>query len=673
MATITAVCVLAVSLSSIQNILIVALGLGFVIFFHELGHFAVAKWCNVHVERFSIGFGPILLAWKWGETEYALSLIPFGGYVKMLGQDDADPGQMTDAEIEENPRSYIAKNVPQRMAIISAGVIMNVITGLLFFAFAFKVGVEVPPSQLGTIIVGKPAWEAGLRGGDTLTKINGRNVSSFGDIIRSTALSSSTFLDIDGVRSDGKTTFNAKVFPVMSGTRREIGVGPTLSLQLPDEKDFEDGNVLVAGSPMEKADPAFEPNDKIIAVNDHTLSCFSDLQNSLARFREEEVTFLVERTNGKKESQQVEIKVGTQTFRSLGIWMDIGQIEAIQEGSPAEKAGLKPGDKIVRIEELDVGKDLNPLTLPEFFADRCGQAVKVVVSREETGSGAKQHELTITPIDRPGWIERPAMRNTPLSVPAIGIAFHIIPTVLKIEAGSQAEGKLSAGDQIENIELFLPEGAKPDGFAGENDKLNIPLDENNRNWSHAFWLIQSANRRHVKLTIKNTESDKEPQTVELEPHRVASWYLPIRGFRTSLLSIEQRATSSSHAISMGIDHTKNSMTDIYLTLRNLVTQNLSVKELHGPIGIAKVAYQVSQQGLADLSLFLGFLSINLAVLNFLPIPVLDGGHMVFLIWEGITRKKPSEKILIAATYVGMVFVLCLMVLVIFLDIFVHGV
>ena len=61
------------------SIMWAAIGLGFVIFFHEMGHFAVAKWCNVHVERFSIGFGPVLFSRKWGETEYALSLIPFGG------------------------------------------------------------------------------------------------------------------------------------------------------------------------------------------------------------------------------------------------------------------------------------------------------------------------------------------------------------------------------------------------------------------------------------------------------------------------------------------------------------------------------------------------------------------------------------------------------------------
>jgi regulator of sigma E protease len=70
-------------------------------------------------------------------------------------------------------------------------------------------------------------------------------------------------------------------------------------------------------------------------------------------------------------------------------------------------------------------------------------------------------------------------------------------------------------------------------------------------------------------------------------------------------------------------------------------------------------------------LFLGFLSVNLAVLNFLPIPVLDGGHMVFLIWEACTRKKPNEKFLIGATYVGFAFLLCLMALVLYLDLFIH--
>jgi len=668
-ATLIAAGVLAVSLTSIQNILIVALGLGLVIFFHELGHFAVAKWCDVNVERFSIGFGPILLSKKYGETEYALSLIPFGGYVKMLGQDDADPAQLTSEEVAEDPRSYIAKNVPQRMAIISAGVIMNIITGMIFFAMAFQAGVEVQPAEVGTVITARPAWEAGLRQGDRLTEINGRDAETFGDIIRATALSSSDHLDVKGVRQDG-TEFSTRIIPEMSGTRREIGVAPVLGRQIALAELVAGGDPIVPGSAASQADPPLEAGDTILGIDDEQIEGFPELQDVLARKRSETITFHLRRMQEDDKSEELKSVVPAQGFRQLGLWMDIGQIDAVQSNSPAEEAGVKPGDKIVSIDGQDVGKDINPLVLPDYFADRAGEEIAIVVTREEKGSGAKNHELTLTPRDFPGWIEQPLVENTPLSVPSIGIAFHLIPTVLKVQEGSPAEGKVKTGDQIQQIKLVLPEEIKkPDGLQS-TEPVTIKLDGSNQNYAYAFWQMQRGHERNVELTIQRNSETAE--VVKLSPVRSEEWFLPIRGMAMMVHSTEQQADSFGEALQMGVTHTKNSALDIYLTLRNLVTQNLSVKELHGPIGIAKVAYQVSQQGIAELSMFLGFLSINLAVLNFLPIPVLDGGHMVFLIYEGITRRKPSEKVLIIATYVGMLFVLSLMVLVIFLDVFVHG-
>src|SRR6516162_4904280 len=162
------------SLSNFPYIVLVALGLGLVIFIHELGHFAVAKWCDVKVERFSIGFGPVLWRITRGETEYALSAVPFGGYVKMLGQDDADPSQMADDRIAKDPRSYTAKSVPQRIAIISAGVINNMVSAVAFFVIAFMLGVQYQPAIVGSVVPGMPAWKAGLRQGDVITRISGR-------------------------------------------------------------------------------------------------------------------------------------------------------------------------------------------------------------------------------------------------------------------------------------------------------------------------------------------------------------------------------------------------------------------------------------------------------------------------------------------------------------------
>ncbi|MEK6250112.1 MAG: site-2 protease family protein, partial [Planctomycetales bacterium] len=119
------------------------------------------------------------------------------------------------------------------------------------------------------------------------------------------------------------------------------------------------------------------------------------------------------------------------------------------------------------------------------------------------------------------------------------------------------------------------------------------------------------------------------------------------------------------------NETQNKGLEIFLTLRSLIRGDVSIKNLQGPVGIANAAYKIASHGLGELLAFLGFLSVNLAVLNFLPIPILDGGHMVFLIWEGITGQKPSEKVVAMATWLGAMFILSLVVLVMYLDIFVR--
>ena len=186
----------------------VAVGLGFVIFVHELGHFAVAKICGVKVEKFFIGFdiaGMRLCSFRWGETLYGIGILPLGGYVKMLGQEDnpaqlrkemerarqeaadgpqaagaapsANTGDVSSAEARLfDPRSYLAKGVPQRMAIISAGVIMNMIFALVFAVVAFLIGVKQTPTVVGNVVAGGAAWQAGVQSGDKILDVAGRKV-----------------------------------------------------------------------------------------------------------------------------------------------------------------------------------------------------------------------------------------------------------------------------------------------------------------------------------------------------------------------------------------------------------------------------------------------------------------------------------------------------------------
>ncbi len=653
----------------------VAIGLGLVIFFHELGHFAVAKWCGVFVERFSIGFGPILWSFKKGDTEYALSAVPFGGYVKMLGQDDMDPSQLTTEEIAADPRSYSAKAVWQRMAIISAGVIMNIITGLFFFAIAFQSGVKTGPSRLGPIVVGKPAWKAGLQTGDIITQIEGRACTEFTDIMRGVALTRGE-VTLEGKRRNGEA-FKITLEPDKTETRRMIGVAPAQDVRLAALGE-ENGPCTTAGTPAAETN-AFRPKDRILSVNGQKITTFAELQDLMIARRSEELEFLVERPldpkqpdDPKAKFEQTTIKVGPNRFRRLGLLMDIEKISAVEAGSPAAQAELKAGDRIVTVDGKEVGKEIDPVELPDYFQSRHGERVAVEVIRDAGGTN-KKVPVELIPRDRSGWTDQFEFKSSPLSVPSVGIAYHVTSSVLKVEPGSPADGKIVPDETITAVELFLPEGAASDGFSFPNAPIKFEVtDKHPHIWAQTFWTMQLAPTRHARLTVKSKNTD-EKRTVELEPVRdpKSQLFFPDRGFVFDYERIVQKADTFGAAFAMAASHTRKNGEEIYLTLRSLIRRDLSVKELHGPIGIAKVAQQFASQGISPLLLFLGFLSVNLAVLNFLPIPVLDGGHMVFLCWEAVTRKRPSEKVLIGATYCGMAFVLGLMFLVIYLDLFVH--
>ncbi len=654
------------SVATLVNVLTVAVGLGFVIFFHELGHFAVAKWCDVLVERFSIGFGPVLLRKKWGETEYALSAIPFGGYVKMLGQDDIDPSQLTSEEIAEDPRSYTAKGVLQRMAIISAGVIMNVVTGLLFFMTAFRMGIEVTPAVVGDVQVGMPAWNAGMRMGDRITEINGRDIEDFNDLMQATALSSGT-LKIQAVRPEGEV-YTVTLTPDISGTRRRIGVTPSRGLKL--LKSPKEGEIpaVVPESAAARAQPPLEPGDVIAAFNDEPVETYAQLSELFSDHRSETVSLTVTRKSdpdGPNSGQPVTVSVPAAPFVSPGLRMDIGKIVALQKGSPADRAGIRIGDKLASVDDRDIGKEIDPFHLPDYFAERHGQSVVVGIVREAPGGQAEIEQVTLTPDDLGGWSVPPILEDTPLAIPSIGLAYHVQSTVLAVdEAGPADRAGIRPLDAITKLELILPEDAVPDGI-GESD---ISIDIGDTNLAFAFWQMQQFPNRQVRLTVQSAGSDKT-RTIDIIPAEADDWFLPTaRGIRFFAQSQPRKAETAAQAFSMGWDHTRSSIVNIYLTLRNLVTGHLSVKELHGPLGILSVASDVAEVGIAPFLLFLGFLSINLAVLNFLPIPVLDGGHMVFLIWEAVSRKRPNEQVVVAATVAGMVFVVALMALVLYLDI-----
>lgn len=161
-------------------ILVALLVLSFLVFFHELGHYVVARMCGVRVEVFSIGFGKKLITRRIGQTQYAFSLIPLGGYVKLKGQDDTQPLESLKPSLESD--SYRFKTPLQRIAILLAGPVFNL---LLAFMLYVAVGIGGKPSLLpivGEVKLGMPAFEAGIKPNDRIVSINGAKIRTWEEL-----------------------------------------------------------------------------------------------------------------------------------------------------------------------------------------------------------------------------------------------------------------------------------------------------------------------------------------------------------------------------------------------------------------------------------------------------------------------------------------------------------
>ena len=164
-----------------MDIVIAIIVLGVLVFVHELGHFLVAKWANVYVEKFSIGFGPVLLSKKYGETEYVLSALPLGGYVKMYGeQNDDEPGKETYDPAKEG-RSFRDKSAWHKAAIIIAGPLFNVIFAIIIFWALYMSGIPSFQAVVGEVEKGSVAEMAGLKAGDTIISVNNEKIRSWNE------------------------------------------------------------------------------------------------------------------------------------------------------------------------------------------------------------------------------------------------------------------------------------------------------------------------------------------------------------------------------------------------------------------------------------------------------------------------------------------------------------
>lgn len=432
-----------------MSILLFLLALGILVATHEWGHFIVAKKSGVGVEIFSIGFGPRLISFKRAETEYRFSLIPLGGYVKLVGEDPAD-------ETADVSKSFSKKPVWARLATVLAGPAMNILVTMILLPIVFLVGrYEVALLKQAPVVIGtlsqSPAELAGLEPGDRVLSVASIATPSWDILLQTVAL-------------------------------RE---GDTVNVAIDRHGEAIDKKIKLIPNPYE---------------------------SSRIGFLGVEPMYLIETI--------------------------VGEVKA---GMPGEAAGLIPGDRII---------DIN------------GKPVQ-------------------------WWVE--------------------------------LVGELSKlGGQ--ELELGIARG-------GEERRLRVkPVLNPNAEVSGQAWLVG------ISPQLKKTEM-------------VLARY------------------GLGDALSRSVAEMKNLTHLTIETLKRLFSFNLSYKALSGPVGIAAAGGQAASMGFGNFLYFLAFLSLNLGVLNLLPIPLLDGGHVAFMAIEGVIRREIPPRIKGMIQTVFLVLLLGLMLLV----------
>lgn len=704
-------------LQTILQYTLLAVGFGFVIFWHELGHFLAAKWVGIRVEQFAVGFGQAVLAWrkgigfrvgtttpeyerrvrehverdetrlklketadptpeqlnkaaeelKLGETEYRLNWIPLGGYVKMLGQDDLNPNSQVD-----DPRAYNRKPIGARMFVVSAGVIMNVILAAILFMGLFMYGFKAPPAVVGGVRPWSPAATAyrlvdgkqapaPLQAGDTILTFDGQTIYDWTKIQLNAALAEpgeTVALDVKRVATGATET-------VYIAPRKEDpagGMGLALGIEGPrsleglpaDTKVVENTRDLVSDDYL-----AVKPGERIVAINGEPVNApakAASLEESARAIHQldeaiqraglaggKPVTLTVADASGQTRERTVtprlEPAFGSTPLNFAGLIPRATVVEVMRD-SPAQ-GKLMPGDVVTRIVTAGDPRD-NP-TRDEFVA-RVKQA----------GGGAQPVTIAVLRDGKPVQVE-----VTPTVIKIKGM-----PATPKVgvELGYDAAHAVVAG-VVENspaAQAGIPAGATVTSVNGR------PV----QSWYDVHRELSQAQPGQPVGIVATTPNGEVKRELTLTAEQVAQargvhYFAPLA---LNELTAVRKSKNPLQAAGWGVMETRDFILQFYLTIRRMLDGSVSPTNLMGPLGIFQAGKAFAFKGTDWLVWFLAMISANLAVVNFLPIPIVDGGLFVFLIAEKIKGRPISPRTQSIAQVVGLALLLGIFLFVTYHDI-----
>lgn len=771
-------------LGSVKRFLLVFVGFSAVIFVHELGHFLVAKWCDVRIDKFAVGFGKAIasfrrgIGFRWGnteneyreglrewvarnrakegrshdesepseaelalaaresglgETEYCFNVLPVGGYVKMLGQEDFAVDKSGELRVKEDPRAFTHKPIGQRMIIVSAGVAMNLVFAAFVFMIVFMLGLEAPSAEVGMVMPGSPADRAGLRMGDVITRINGRAVSDRGDLVGAVVLADpDEDLTIAYKRKDPATgewkEYEQKVRPVMmpGEDTLKIGVAAPATTEvvfavpdpaLPPEDQLQKGDVVTAVEGREVSDFV-----TIALMAADALGDWVDLtvqrpqpggepKEAKARLRAR-LFFVPTGKPGQQDenllgfvprrlwnelldpgaSPMSELRRGDVIVRWGGIlaprMSEIRQSIEDNPGKDIQVTVLRDGkEQIVTVRPKPrsaFGRTIEPLLTQTFWTQEIGAPVIADVVTEVTPEiktpaaaltdimprGSRLTKLNGEPVESWSALTKKfiklAGQDVTVSWTYEGTpeqsATIYIPRTLDTELGLPVASAITAINGKSRVEVEL--NGRRDSYdvnsaIGQRAVIKELLDQN----------IQEAEVSYQSLLDPGAKSQKvalSPEMLDAWTKRIAPTGIDVIA-RPKVITIQHR--NPIKAMMVGIWKTYYFVEHVYLMAqRMLITRSVSTDQISGPVGIFRLGGDFAGLGITYLLYFLALISANLAVINFLPLPIVDGGLFVFLLIEKIKGKPISLRVQVATQVIGLVLIISIFAWVTFQDI-----
>jgi regulator of sigma E protease len=714
------------ALGTLLDLALVIFGFGLVVLFHELGHFIAARWAGVRVLAFAFGFGPALLSYRAGlgwrrgssepeyarllggvedagaappggrvqgvsPTEYRINVLPLGGYVRMLGQDDLRPG---DAADDRAPDSYFMRPVWKRMVIISAGVVANVVTAACVFMLVFYLGLQTSPAKVGRVRPGSPAAlaiasnalslgveEPGLMTGDTIVSANARRLHSFDDLALASAMARRgepvrLVVDRPGVPVD----LHFEIVPEVGEVTGllELGIEPSRSPLILPARSRADRRAWADAAPRLGL-PGVEPGMTLVRAGQRTpVIDASELQQAVDDSLGEPL-FLAFEGAGRRvdltitprprlQVDHLDTPIGRVAVEHLLGLTPVMRVGPLGPADAAYAKGLRQGDVFARLGSVEFPSIHDGIA--EIRAHKGRRIDAVVLRREQPDAASTPITLSLR-VDRSGGGRIGFAADDTAAADSI-VARPLDSVLVGRRAGESRPTAVGGLDLPPGSRIIAVDGASVRTLHEARDALRRAT-------------LPAAVREAGATVTLQVELPLPPDASGVGPPRAfVAWSIPESDVRAlhrlgwaapfpldvfEPESILLRARGPLSAVAMGARETNRVMLMTYATLSRLVVdKTVRIEHLKGPVGIAHLGTRLAQRGPVWLLFLMAVVSVNLAVINFLPLPILDGGQFVLLLWEQVRGRPVPIPVQNVITLAGLLLIGSLFAIVTFNDI-----